>query len=91
MAAPTTTAWAALVRLIRYLVVRPRRVYHLPVAGRRGRSPRIRRRGLRWVSPDPEAHVRGSVRAGHARHQALVHDAEANCSELRRSRAGRHR
>eukprot|EP00969_Alexandrium_andersonii_P217877 9624346-Alexandrium_andersonii.AAC.1 len=30
MAAPTTADWAALVRLIRYLVVRPRCVYHFP-------------------------------------------------------------
>eukprot|EP00969_Alexandrium_andersonii_P370761 15478032-Alexandrium_andersonii.AAC.1 len=30
MAAPTTTDWAALVRLIRYLIVRPRCVYHFP-------------------------------------------------------------
>eukprot|EP00969_Alexandrium_andersonii_P048541 2129199-Alexandrium_andersonii.AAC.1 len=31
MAAPTTTDWAALVWLIRYLVVRPRCVDHFPL------------------------------------------------------------
>eukprot|EP00969_Alexandrium_andersonii_P127804 5648457-Alexandrium_andersonii.AAC.1 len=30
MASPTTTDWAALVRLTRYLIVRPRCVYHFP-------------------------------------------------------------
>eukprot|EP00969_Alexandrium_andersonii_P340053 15032037-Alexandrium_andersonii.AAC.1 len=30
MAAPTTTDWAALVRLVRYLAVRPRCIYHFP-------------------------------------------------------------
>eukprot|EP00969_Alexandrium_andersonii_P090465 3993991-Alexandrium_andersonii.AAC.1 len=30
MAAPTTADWAALVRLFRYLAVRPRCVYHFP-------------------------------------------------------------
>eukprot|EP00969_Alexandrium_andersonii_P305207 13491498-Alexandrium_andersonii.AAC.1 len=33
MAAPTTADWAALVRLTRYLIVRPRRVYHFPWRG----------------------------------------------------------
>eukprot|EP00969_Alexandrium_andersonii_P192716 8512927-Alexandrium_andersonii.AAC.1 len=30
MAAPTTTGWAALARLTRYPIVRPRCIYHLP-------------------------------------------------------------
>eukprot|EP00969_Alexandrium_andersonii_P178608 7897037-Alexandrium_andersonii.AAC.1 len=30
MAAPTTADWAALVRLIRYLVARPRCIYRFP-------------------------------------------------------------
>eukprot|EP00969_Alexandrium_andersonii_P060621 2669553-Alexandrium_andersonii.AAC.1 len=30
MAAPTTADWAALVRLVRYVVVRPWCVYHFP-------------------------------------------------------------
>eukprot|EP00969_Alexandrium_andersonii_P307343 13586175-Alexandrium_andersonii.AAC.1 len=30
MAAPTATDWAALARLARYLIVRPRCVYHSP-------------------------------------------------------------
>eukprot|EP00969_Alexandrium_andersonii_P285357 12615374-Alexandrium_andersonii.AAC.1 len=33
MAAPATTDWAALVRLIRNLIVRPKCVYHLPWQG----------------------------------------------------------
>eukprot|EP00969_Alexandrium_andersonii_P108574 4790280-Alexandrium_andersonii.AAC.1 len=33
MAAPTATDWAALARLIRYLIVRPRCVYHFPWQG----------------------------------------------------------
>eukprot|EP00969_Alexandrium_andersonii_P012318 537425-Alexandrium_andersonii.AAC.1 len=70
MVAPTTTDWAALVRLIRYLIARPR-CLPFSVAGRGGRSPRVRRRGLRRAPAGPAVHLRGSAQARAARHQAL--------------------
>eukprot|EP00969_Alexandrium_andersonii_P001570 68809-Alexandrium_andersonii.AAC.1 len=48
----------------------------LPAAGRWGHSPRIRRHGLCRVSAYSEVHMRGSVHAWAARHQALVYDPE---------------
>eukprot|EP00969_Alexandrium_andersonii_P250886 11088365-Alexandrium_andersonii.AAC.1 len=58
MAAPTTTAWAALVRLTRCLIVRPRCVYHF-----RGRM-RVPLSARRSIRTSPGACGFGGPRAG---------------------------
>eukprot|EP00969_Alexandrium_andersonii_P023429 1023245-Alexandrium_andersonii.AAC.1 len=68
MANPSTADWAALVRLTRYLIMRPRCVYRFPWQDEGGSPPRVCGHGLRSVLAYSALHMRRGVRSGRARH-----------------------